>query len=293
MDSPAESMGKASPQETTLDNASDSSECQFSRSLPYARLIIVLTDADPVTVHCPPNQPTLLGIPQELRNKIFEYVYGLPDAADDCIKTELLASSLIIGITTRPSLVEGAAVRLNSNQAPPSKDPLLVCRRLWFELRYMQAAAYRRYWTESTFDICRDHISLADGSCDIPSSELRYAKHFIIHVHYGRAKIAVRLHFQAGKWIGTFRVPSHDWALLRQPSNTNVPAPQGLLCLIGFEDEMRDTSTKGAFSGQQTMNPERGLGFTPDHLRVAERAIWSLIYDGFTHGYGLMHVNAG
>ena len=285
-------MGKVLLQENTLNNASDSSECQSSQPLPHARLIIVLTDADPVTVHSPPNQHTLLGIPQELRNKIFEYVYGLPGVADDSIKTELLASSWIIGITGGPSLVEDAAIRLNSIQAPPSKDALLVCCQLWFEMRYMQAAAYRRYWSESTFDIRSDYISLADGSCDIPSSELQYAKHFIIHIHYGDAKIAVTLHFQAGKWIGTFSVSSHEWALLRQPSNTNIPAPQGLLCLIGFEDEMRDTSTKGAFSGQRIMNPERGLGFTPDDLRVAKRAIWSLLYDGVTHGYKPMRVDA-
>lgn len=77
-----------------------------------------------------PSQANLLGIPQELRNKIFEYVFDVLDATGGCVG--LLLNSPYIH---QPGGVPYAAVK--STQAPPSKDPLLVCRQLHAELRLM------------------------------------------------------------------------------------------------------------------------------------------------------------
>ena len=64
-----------------------------SRLLPTASMSIVLTDTDLATVHIHPSQASLLGIPQELRNKIFEYVHGVSDPVGKRIKMGLLLSS--------------------------------------------------------------------------------------------------------------------------------------------------------------------------------------------------------
>jgi hypothetical protein len=94
-----------------------------------------------------PHPATLLGLPQELRDNIFEHVYEVLGSPDDRIML-----MLCLDIYRRRKGFPEAAVP--SSQAPPSKNPLLVCRQLYVEMKSMQAAAFRQYWSKTTFDLC-------------------------------------------------------------------------------------------------------------------------------------------
>ena len=80
------------------------------------------------------SRPTLLGIPQELRDMIFSYVYDTFDADNTVL---IFVASWRAG--------------MKSEEAPRTKDALLVCKQIYAEQKKMQAAAHRRYWTVQRF----------------------------------------------------------------------------------------------------------------------------------------------
>jgi hypothetical protein len=214
--------------------------------------------------------PTLLEIPQELRDKIFEYVYGVSDAANKRIDIRLL----------RPSRNIEAEARIPSCQAPQFKDAILVCRQLRVEMSNMQAAAFRRYWNESTFHIGDDGMDLGDSFRTGSDRDMQHVKHFVIHARCDRETVEVGLQFQAGKWTASYYISDRLWSNSTLYLQHGIPAPQGLQTGFDFEEDMRRFSASGAFSGErEAMNPEYGLGFTAEELLVAKSVIDQVIVD--------------
>lgn len=191
-----EGMTNAPPQDHAPDIVTNGPEGQSSPPLPTSCTFFTLTDADS---HTPPSQASLLGIPQELRNKIFEYVYGEPDAASGLIKLKVLGPSWAAGTTAGPNLTIDASVRIPPSSVPPSKNAILACRQLRIEMSNMQAAAFRRYWSESTFDIYDDRGLLSNIFCAGSDRDLQHIKRFVDQVKWRGKMITVGLHFQAGK----------------------------------------------------------------------------------------------
>jgi len=173
-----------------------------------------------------------------------------------------------------------AEARIASYQAPPSKAAILVCRQLRMEMSNMQVAAFRRCWDESTFHICEDDMAFLNRFCVGPDRDMQHVKHFIFHVRCVNEMIEVELHFRAGKWAASFYVSDQLWSVSTMFQQFGVPAPQGLQPGLGFQEEMRQRSASGAFSGErETMDPESGLGFTAVDLCLARRVIDHSIVD--------------
>ena len=150
MNSLAEGMTNASPQDRAPNAVINRSEGQFSPLLLISCMFFALNDTDPAASHTPPSQTTLLGIPQELRIKIFEYVYEVCDKPDSCIDVILFD----------PRIPNDASDFWDRTQAmiplwaaPPTRTPTLVCRQLYTEIKEMQAAAIRHYWSKNIFSI--------------------------------------------------------------------------------------------------------------------------------------------
>jgi hypothetical protein len=80
--------------------------------------------------------PTLLTIPQELRDDIFKLVYTTTIDKDEPIELHF---------------VSARRAGTESHEAPPTKATLLVCKQLHTEMKKMHAAAVRQYWTTHRF----------------------------------------------------------------------------------------------------------------------------------------------
>jgi len=91
------------------------------------------------------SSPTLLSLPPELRNVIFSYVYG----------TAVVDHIILLRFKSGRAGVE-------SDKAPPNKNSLLICRQVYNEMKGIQAAAYRRYWTVQKFLIIADRDTKKD-----------------------------------------------------------------------------------------------------------------------------------
>ncbi|GAB7329746.1 hypothetical protein MBLNU13_g01475t2 [Cladosporium sp. NU13] len=146
---------------------------------------------DSAIAHAPPSQATLLEIPQELRNKIFEYVYDVCDKPDSCIDV----------VFHDPAL--GSATDQDS-------DPRLssTLRRV----QKMQAAAIRHYWSKNIFSI------ESTGPKQLPHHayqavrprDLMHAEPFILQlIGYG-LEFPVAIRFEAGQWTASSDV-SEDY----------------------------------------------------------------------------------
>lgn len=144
----------------------------------------------------------------------------------------------------------------------------------------MQAAAFRRYWNESTFHISDDAVELNNSFRAGPDRDMQRFKHFIFHTRCDHEMVEVGLHFRAGKWTASYYVSDSLWSLSTVFRQHGVPAPQGLQTGYGFEEDVRTFSASGAFSGERkAMNPEAGLGFTAKDLCVAKYVIDQSITD--------------
>ena len=230
-----------------------------------------------------PSQATLLGIPPELRTKIFEYIFDLSEAGSR-IKLNMFGYSLGPGVSARscPDIEPG--IRIPVDQAPPTKTAILVCRQLYLEFGDLHAAAFRKYWSQSIFDISRDALQLDSMVHATTNNNLQHVKHFIIHAKCISAIIPVALYFQAGKWIGSFRVSHFAWLLMGRPPNR--PDPRASLRLIGLEKTMRMRSHAGAFSGErENMDPDHGLGFALEDIFEVQSVIAWLLSDNLKNGF--------
>lgn len=85
----------------------------------------------------------LMTIPRELRDIIYGYVY------DYNPKKETKSKGRDINHDDRVSSLPDRIPL--ERTAPPSKDAIMPCRELYLEMRRMQIAAYRRYWTNNRF----------------------------------------------------------------------------------------------------------------------------------------------
>lgn len=112
------------------------------------------------------SQPTLLGIPQELRNQIFGYVYNSPVGGR--IGLAMVSTTHTKGI----AFVHG--------KEPPFRDSILVCRQVYSEMRSMYTCAYRSFWTSNRFWVSTGFSGTINASTLVPDRDLQHIQHFMI-----------------------------------------------------------------------------------------------------------------
>lgn len=158
------------------------------------------TTSDSVIHAATPNfadqsQSTLMTLPRELRNQIFGYVFwDNVDWARKEVRHEGVVGTKAENVPDRISF---------DSASPPSKDSILPCRQLYCEMKQMQAAAYRDYWSSNRF-----LYTPASGMRTVPSADdVRHMQHISLPA-IGRE---VGLHFidlvfKEAKW-GAWLLP--------------------------------------------------------------------------------------
>jgi hypothetical protein len=157
------------------------------------------------------SRPTVLNIPQELRDKTFEYVYGNSGTDDGRVD--------VVVVKTRPPWSRAG---LASHHTLPST--LLVCRQLYIEMRGMQRALCRQFWTANTI-----HLSSSQEFRDLEGQHKRAAfydglvraQHFVIVVEELDHRCGIDIHLAGASTTATARLTSlsvtpHSQVLVEQ-----------------------------------------------------------------------------
>lgn len=230
------------------------------------------------------HKPTLLGIPQELHNRIVSaYSFHIPEVraylADFhqfgylYTTAGTVAKSIDLDLSSKrtrciPGVCELTAYfyYLPSEVHPPTKTPQLICKQLRAELGKMHLAAFRNYWTANTFrvELCDQSFG---GSDHIAEEHLRH----IHHIAYNPKRLPdhLTLHF-------VFR---ESWGLSIELAEELYPG--GLMVPVNdLEDYRRFAKleelarlpevleARYRASDKGPLNPRIGQGFTFNELVV-------------------------
>jgi hypothetical protein len=209
--------------------------------------------------------PTLLTIPQELRDDIFTLVYAT--VVDDDMST--------IGV----HIVSARQAGIESHEAPPTaRATLLVCKQLHTEMREMQAAAVRQYWSTHVFLInpARErsgglHLDFIDNRNLHRVSSFTFQKCFPSLARFGptlgRAEVQVVLDTALG-WVA-------NW----DSSRLDLSHPRTMHRFVEIQQRLRDkidllsTSRDGGGDLRFSIDPTKGRGFTVNELDQLDASI--------------------
>lgn len=138
-------------------------------------------------------RPTLLNIPQELRDTIFSYVYNTFGANNT--------------VFLRFKTPWQAGVEWNN--APPKKDALLVYKQIYAEQEKVQAAAYRRFWTAQKFIVMVDNCSTRKRLHLVMKTDLQQIRQLAVHYHtWDYGYVLVNFSFDA---LNAWTVDMEPW----------------------------------------------------------------------------------
>jgi hypothetical protein len=150
-------------------------------------------------------RPLLLSIPQELRDKIFSYVYNTFDADDT--------------VFLRFKTPDQAGVEWND--APPTKNALLVCKQIHAEQKKVQAAAYRRFWTVQKFIVMVGNCSTRKRLHLVTKTDLQHICRLVFHYSdYHYTYVLVTFSFDA---LNAWTVNIEPWRSWSFTDTTNPP----------------------------------------------------------------------
>jgi hypothetical protein len=223
----------------------------------------------------PPHQATLLGIPRELRNTIFGHVYGLFDASGGQVDMMICPEKI-------------PKIGVQYSQAPPSKDPVLVCRQLYTEMKSMQAEAFRQYWSNATFDASmhNDLHYTTDIVYAVADRDLQHVKQFniVISLQTSAVTVEVECRFRDGNWTASFDPSDELWECVCDCDiwMRSVPRPQERVRMVHFDSEIHQQEY---IPRSRTLNPEVGAGFTAEDMRLTISTVRSMILHSPLRGW--------
>lgn len=301
MDTLVDEMTAASLQNHSPESVTNRSEGQSSRSLPTARTFVALTCADLGTAHAPPSQATLLGIPQELRNQIFEHVYDVFDKAGERIDM----------ILYNPRTSDDGSDNWNTTQAmiplwaaPSTRTPTLVCRQIHTEMKEMQAAAVRHYWSTNIFSI-RLRFPEQQPLHTYQAAKQRdfaHAEHFALHPTCCGFEVLVSIEFEAGQWTASSDVSEdyledvlheraadpHRHFQPQRPLRRCLAAALANFHQLFFPRLTYDRPRNELYtiSGEhKILDPKVGNGLTPNSLQTATFTAAQLVIGSFERAF--------
>lgn len=199
--------------------------------------------------------PILLSLPPELRNTIFSYVYGTA-VADH-----------IILLRFKSGRAGG-----ESDNSPPNKDSLLICRQIYSEMKEMQAAAYRRYWVVQKFLIIADrdtkkNLHLAN------KADLQHICHLAVHRYFWPEKYTalISFHYSAAfAWTVSMKnsrpqqaIPGANlrWCMVKCSESTKF-----LHSLKQMMDTLHEGYSANGHLDESTVDPRAGRGLDADEM---------------------------
>lgn len=232
------------------------------------------------------NKATLLGIPQELRNKIvstnadlslnlsntgqFGYLYDTTGTVAKAIDLDLSSK--------RRKCVPGACeltgyfYYLPEEVHPPTKTPLLICKQLHAEMGKMQDAAFRNYWTANTFkvELCNQSFG---GSDHITEEHLRHIHHIACKGKRMRSSVTLHYVFQES-WSPAVELTSSLHPKGRMLSLGDI---RGYRHYSQLEELSRlPAALQGMYrryQGKGPLDPSIGQGFTFEELVIFLEAL--------------------
>jgi hypothetical protein len=215
--------------------------------------------------------PTLLSIPQELRDIIFAHIFTLtsPNATTDL--------RIVPCDNIRQDVRAGT---LPHEPSPPSKNLLLVCRQLNTELKQAHATAYRHYWGTQTFHITGSRPFILSKLRPISNLDLRHIHRLTIAPMLKRTRIKILIIF-------CFEPTTSSWS-------TTIERSPGSKPRVGEEDvpwQLTDCAQREAFLRilEDTINglrrddevptkvdPAAGRGLDAREMYELSSAVWML-----------------
>jgi len=181
--------------------------------------------------------------------------------------------------------------------APPTRTPTLVCRQLYAEMKDMQAAAIRHYWSKNVFSIdstlpeqLPHHAYQA-----VKPRDFMHAEHFNLRLNDYGLEFAVAIGFEAGQWTASSDVTEN---CLEDILHKNLPGsrwhfqPQRpplrrclAAALVIFHDFLflhliygRPRDELYTNSGERKiLDPKAGNGLTINNFMMSTSAIAELI----------------
>jgi hypothetical protein len=229
-----------------------------------------------------PPLASLMGIPRELRNQIFEYVYNTLDEPGHHVDMRVS-----IGPFNPQNPEYPLKPGISLSEAPASKSSILVCRQLCAEMKSMNYAAFCRFYT-NTFCTRVPHIGDLPTltGFDVPEDKnLRYIEHFVVYPSRLGVVVPVDIKFEAGRWNAHVEISNQLWGYVRSHIDRlmRVATPRGPQRLVNFEREMHVNTScdhrKGCFCGRIS-DPKLGRGLTARYIWIAHTIARFLILEG-------------
>jgi hypothetical protein len=185
-----------------------------------------------------PPRASLMGIPRETRNQIFEYVYNTFDEPSHPVGMRVR-----IGPFNPHDPGHQLRPQVSLSEAPATKSSILVCRQLCVEMKSMNYAAFRKFYYTNTF--CTRVPLIGDlptlTGFDAPEDRnLRHIEHFVVYPSCLGVVVPVDIMFEAGRWNAYVEVSAQLWSYVgsRVDRLMRVAAPRGRQRLVNFEREM-------------------------------------------------------
>jgi hypothetical protein len=230
------------------------------------------------------SQPTLLGIPQELRDKIVRTPRAVEDHEWAISLTMSPCEQFEYVYDTGEKIRWIDLIRVSSPDEEdtayipglhlPSKDPLLICRQIYAEMKKMQVARYRDYWQKNIFVVdAMNHRHRSEASSrprqntqERPAPSELVTNENLKHIH----RIAFRMNAYWESYVLCFAF-SGAWRGFMLLPRAEAP-PRALIRYIfpqGSESAnvQRTLTELNARVGDEAIrNPSRGRGFTTFRL---------------------------
>lgn len=197
------------------------------------------------------SQSRLTTLPKELRNKIYTFLFSdSPAYTFEPIKHSW---------DTRAVMAQFARPICLDSTAPPSKDSILPCRQLHFEIKQMHATTYRAYWTKNSF------LYANNAGINLPADkDMKRIREFRILMHHDyHLRIVFDDQDQGTKW---------DSRLLRSDGGT--PRFRNLGMWFVTQDILRDDVNgilQSIASNGLEVDPRVGRGIGRDILVAMTR----------------------
>jgi hypothetical protein len=231
-----------------------------------------------------PPRASLMGIPGELRNQIFEYVYNTPDEPSHYVNMRVRIGPF------KPHDSEYLLRPLiELSEAPTRKPSIFVCRQLYAEMRtMMDDAAFLKFHTNIFRTTVPEFAAppMLRGF-DAPEDKgLRHVEHFVVCPNPWNEEDAVDIRFEAGRWNAYVEVTQELWSsvIWRGATLGSQPLlPRGRHRLINFEREMHANTScdhGNDCACGRISDPKLGRGLTARYIWIAQTIVKKLISEG-------------
>lgn len=219
--------------------------------------------------------PTLLNIPQELRDQIFAHVYGPADP------NAIVDLRIVPCYTESDDTLVVQAGTLLHQESPPTKGSLLICRQLYTEMKQAHATAYRQFWSSQHFHITTTRAYILDKLRLASEVDLRHIRTLVFAPAVNR-----RLKLQITFCFGT----SSTWSVMLERSAKSRAQPGDEVPWHLTECSRRDTFVRdlrdmvntvreGGDALATTVGPPAGQGLGPSELYELSKLVWHHAYE--------------